>query len=83
MYCDRHRVGACKITERSSKPKYGDIDEWLENGTPQRLMWLATRGDGFASGSDIGESAVRADNSLYADLFLDGHPEKKGSIMMF
>lgn len=79
-------VGACKITEGAVNLNYGDIDEVsLENAARAQNINvtcnLAMKVLVIASGSDSGRVPLRPDNSLYADLFLDGYPGEKGSVI--
>ncbi|WP_413492499.1 adhesin [Morganella psychrotolerans] len=77
-------VGACEVTSGSVILDYGDIDEVsLPGATRNRSISVTCNLDMnilvIASGSDSGRVPLRADNSLYADLFLNNNPGEKGA----
>lgn len=76
-------VGACKISEGAVNLNYGDIDEASLSGAKRSetinvTCNLAMKVLVIASGSDSGRVPLRADKSLYADLYLNNYPGEKG-----
>ena len=77
-------VGACEVTSGSVILDYGDIDEVsLPDAARNKSITVTCNLDMnilvIASGSDSGRVPLRPDNSLYADLYLNGNPESRGT----
>ncbi|HEI8572152.1 adhesin [Morganella morganii] len=77
-------VGACEVTSGSVILDYGDIDEVsLPDAARNQNITVTCNLDMdilvIASGSDSGRVPLRPDNSLYADLYLNGNPGEQGA----
>ncbi|HCM63145.1 MAG TPA: adhesin [Morganella sp. (in: Bacteria)] len=77
-------VGACEVNSGSVILDYGDIDEFSLPGAARNQSITVTCNLDMnilviASGADSGRVPLRADNSLYADLFLNNNPGEKGA----
>lgn len=77
-------VGACEVNSGSVILDYGDIDEVSLPGAARNQSITVTCNLDMnilviASGADSGRVPLRADNSLYADLFLNNNPGEKGA----
>ena len=77
-------MGACEVTSGSVILDYGDIDEVsLPDAARNQNITVTCNLDMdilvIASGSDSGRVPLRPDNSLYADLYLNGNPGEQGA----